>query len=204
MTRYWLDGALRRRRRTARISVRDHGLTVGDGVFETDEGASTGSPFGLTRHLDRLASVRRTVSASPAPDPMAHCVAAVDDAAQRRMRQHGEVGRLRITVTVGRRTLSAPSVATPVRPSSCSMAAAGQDLWPAAHVTRDRARGPRNERSAVAGAQDHVVRRERRRPRVARRSTGRRGGACFARHAGVTFAEGTGSATSSWSSTASC
>jgi hypothetical protein len=37
----------------ARISVFDHGLTVGDGVFETVK-ISGGVPFALTRHLARL------------------------------------------------------------------------------------------------------------------------------------------------------
>src|SRR3954463_7006508 len=39
----------------ARVSVFDHGLTVGDGVFETAK-VVDGVPFALTRHLDRLAS----------------------------------------------------------------------------------------------------------------------------------------------------
>jgi branched-chain amino acid aminotransferase len=37
----------------ARISVFDHGLTVGDGVFETVK-VQHGVPFALTRHLQRL------------------------------------------------------------------------------------------------------------------------------------------------------
>src|SRR5258708_38437645 len=38
----------------ARISIFDHGLVVGDGVFETVKGAR-GVPFALSRHLTRLA-----------------------------------------------------------------------------------------------------------------------------------------------------
>lgn len=38
----------------ARISALDHGVTVGDGVFETVK-AVGGTPFALTRHLQRLA-----------------------------------------------------------------------------------------------------------------------------------------------------
>src|SRR5690625_4968634 len=38
----------------ARIPVLDHGITVGDGVFETVR-ATGGRPFALTRHLKRLA-----------------------------------------------------------------------------------------------------------------------------------------------------
>ena len=37
----------------ARVSVFDHGLVVGDGVFETIKVAS-GVPFAMTRHLVRL------------------------------------------------------------------------------------------------------------------------------------------------------
>ncbi|MGA5699431.1 aminotransferase class IV [Peterkaempfera bronchialis] len=50
----------------AAVSVLDHGLTVGDGVFETVK-AVDGRPFALTRHLDRLA--RSAVGLGlPAPD----------------------------------------------------------------------------------------------------------------------------------------
>ncbi|MGW6822716.1 aminotransferase class IV [Streptomyces sp. NPDC055005] len=48
----WLGGTLRDVD-DAKVSVLDHGLTVGDGVFETLR-ASEGQPFALTRHLDRL------------------------------------------------------------------------------------------------------------------------------------------------------
>ena len=37
----------------AKISVFDHGLVVGDGVFETIK-VTDGVPFALTRHLKRL------------------------------------------------------------------------------------------------------------------------------------------------------
>lgn len=42
----------------ARIPVVDHGITVGDGVFETVR-AQNGRPFALTRHLKRLARSAR-------------------------------------------------------------------------------------------------------------------------------------------------
>src|ERR1039457_4079723 len=48
----WLNGTLLADA-DARISVFDHGLTVGDGVFETVK-ISGGVPFALTRHLGRL------------------------------------------------------------------------------------------------------------------------------------------------------
>ena len=49
----------------ARISIFDHGLVVGDGVFETIKVAN-GQPFALTRHLARLArSAAGTAQALP-------------------------------------------------------------------------------------------------------------------------------------------
>lgn len=60
----WLDGALRDSE-SARVSVFDHGLTVGDGIFETVK-AVAGRPFALTRHLDRLTLSARGLGL---PDP---------------------------------------------------------------------------------------------------------------------------------------
>ena len=48
----WLDGSLLDAA-AATISVFDHGLTVGDGVFETLK-AIDGHPFAIRRHLERL------------------------------------------------------------------------------------------------------------------------------------------------------
>lgn len=49
----WANGQLLDEPETAVISVLDHGMIVGDGVFETI--AVTGNePFALTRHLERL------------------------------------------------------------------------------------------------------------------------------------------------------
>ncbi|MFE7749733.1 aminotransferase class IV [Streptomyces sp. NPDC057428] len=92
--RIWVDGVLKDAD-DARLSVLDHGLTVGDGVFETVRVAA-GRPFALTRHLDRLSrsagglgldepdhdEVRRAVDAVVEGNPM-------------------ELGRLRITYTGG-------------------------------------------------------------------------------------------------------
>jgi branched-chain amino acid aminotransferase len=49
----WINGTLMPDRE-ARISVFDHGLVAGDGVFETIK-VTHGTPFALTRHLSRLA-----------------------------------------------------------------------------------------------------------------------------------------------------
>jgi branched-chain amino acid aminotransferase len=49
----WLDGRLLDDPRAPAVTVLDHGLTVGDGVFETMK-VVDGTPFALSRHLRRL------------------------------------------------------------------------------------------------------------------------------------------------------
>ncbi|MEU7257193.1 aminodeoxychorismate lyase [Streptomyces rimosus] len=90
----WLDGELRDAD-GARVSVFDHGLTVGDGVFETLRTVD-GRAFALTRHLDRLTSSARGLGL-PAPDldEVRRACAAVLDA------NPLPLGRLRITYTGG-------------------------------------------------------------------------------------------------------
>ncbi|MEU6392252.1 aminodeoxychorismate lyase [Streptomyces sp. NPDC046939] len=90
----WLDGRLRETEE-ARVSVLDHGLTVGDGIFETVK-AVDGKPFALTRHLDRLArSARGLGLPEPDLDEVRRACAAVLDA------NPTALGRLRITYTGG-------------------------------------------------------------------------------------------------------
>ncbi|MFJ3823879.1 aminotransferase class IV [Streptomyces nodosus] len=90
----WLDGALRDTE-SARVSVFDHGLTVGDGIFETVK-AVEGRPFALTRHLDRLTrSARGLGLEDPDLDEVRHACAAVLEA------DPMPLGRLRITYTGG-------------------------------------------------------------------------------------------------------
>ncbi|MCC3773166.1 aminotransferase class IV, partial [Streptomyces sp. UNOC14_S4] len=88
----WLNGSLLDEE-NARVSVFDHGLTVGDGVFETVK-AVHGRPFALTRHLARLAASARGLGL-PAPDPgevRRACTAVLDANPM-------PLGRLRITYT---------------------------------------------------------------------------------------------------------
>ncbi|MGV9350244.1 aminotransferase class IV [Streptomyces spiralis] len=90
----WLDGGLRDIE-SARVSVLDHGLTVGDGIFETVK-AVDGEPFALTRHLNRLSRSARGLGL---PDPdhgeVRRACAAVLEA------NPMPLGRLRITYTGG-------------------------------------------------------------------------------------------------------
>jgi branched-chain amino acid aminotransferase len=91
----WVDDGLVRAEE-ARVSVFDHGLTVGDGVFETCK-VIDGTPFALTRHLERLAQSARGMDL---PEPnltfvrraVAETLRAAEDLTQ---------ARLRITYTGG-------------------------------------------------------------------------------------------------------
>ncbi|SEQ77386.1 branched-chain amino acid aminotransferase [Streptomyces sp. yr375] len=90
----WLDGGLRDAE-SARVSVFDHGLTVGDGIFETVK-AVDGTTFALTRHLDRLTrSARGLGLPDPDHDEIRRACAAVLEA------DPTPLGRLRITYTGG-------------------------------------------------------------------------------------------------------
>ncbi|MFR0353825.1 aminotransferase class IV [Streptomyces sediminimaris] len=90
----WLDGGLQDTE-TARVSVFDHGLTVGDGIFETVK-AVEGRPFALTRHLDRLTrSARGLGLPDPDHEEIRRACRAVLEA------NPMAFGRLRITYTGG-------------------------------------------------------------------------------------------------------
>nr|WP_223187950.1 aminodeoxychorismate lyase [Streptomyces sp. CBMA29] len=79
----------------ATVSVLDHGLTVGDGVFETLK-AVEGRPFAATRHLERLArSARGLGLPEPDQDEVRRACDAVLAA------NPMPLGRLRITYTGG-------------------------------------------------------------------------------------------------------
>lgn len=126
----------------ATVSVFDHGLMVGDGVFETVKSVR-GEPFALTRHLDRLARSARLMDL-PEPDAGAiaegvrACLAAAPP---------WELGRVRVTYTSGAGPLGsdrAPGARNLI------VIAAEQPRLPA---TADVAvvPWPRNERGVLAG-----------------------------------------------------
>lgn len=90
----WVDGGLVDPG-TATVGWSDHGLTVGDGVFETIE-LRDGRPFALTRHLDRLARSAAGLGIdAPSRDVLRAATAAVAEAWGPRP------GRLRVTLTSG-------------------------------------------------------------------------------------------------------
>src|SRR6202034_4809129 len=80
----------------ARISIFDHGLVTGDGVFETIKVVS-GVPFALSRHLARLARSAPGLGLStPDLEQIRAGAMAVIDASSK-----PELARMRITVTGG-------------------------------------------------------------------------------------------------------
>ena len=138
----WLDGRLVESE-AAKVSVFDHGLTVGDGVFETTK-VVDGVPFALTRHLARLARSATALGLSlPQEAELREAVSALLAA-----NIGEEVGRLRITVTGGVGPLGSDRGGTgPTVVVACSPAKS----WPASS-TLVTVPWPRNERSAVSGA----------------------------------------------------
>jgi branched-chain amino acid aminotransferase len=79
----------------AKVSVFDHGLVVGDGVFETIL-LRRGSAFALGRHLDRLErSARGLGIEAPSRELVADAVTKTIASAEK------DSGRIRVTVTAG-------------------------------------------------------------------------------------------------------
>jgi branched-chain amino acid aminotransferase len=128
----------------AALSAVDHGITVGDGVFETCT-VLDGQVFAMTRHLARL---RRSALGlgleAPDEQKVRDGVAAVLGAA---VAEEGAFdGRLRITVTAGVGPLGSMRV-----PGAQTVVVAAQDgaMAPTSHSARSP--WPRNERSPIAG-----------------------------------------------------
>ena len=93
--RAWLNGRLLEDPLAPALPVNDHGLTVGDGVFETVK-VIDGRPFALTRHLDRMARSAAGLGLPELPkDDVRQGVEAVLDGAQL------PLAKLRITYTGG-------------------------------------------------------------------------------------------------------
>jgi len=126
----------------ARISVFDHGLVVGDGVFETVK-VARGVPSALSRHLARLArSAAGLGLAEPDLDQIGAGSLAVVEASGR-----PELGRMRITVTGGIAPLGSERGGSPLT----SIVALGEMKPPASSVDVTTVPWPRNEHGALSG-----------------------------------------------------
>ena len=80
------------------VSVMDHGVTVGDGVFETLKVTRSGA-FAVSRAITRLCASARALSlAEPDPDIVR---IAVEDVLTANAAELGPLGRMRITYTGG-------------------------------------------------------------------------------------------------------
>ncbi|MEU8304347.1 aminodeoxychorismate lyase [Actinomadura sp. NPDC048955] len=178
--RIWLNGELLDPERAV-VSVFDHGMLVGDGIFETVK-AANGEPFALTRHLRRLArSAAGLGLPEPDHDALAQGTLEVLAAAPK-----WPLARIRITYTSGPGPLgSARGDAGP----TVSIIAGPQAPFPAtADVTV--VPWPRNERGALSGLKTTSYAEN----ALALAYAGERGGgeAIFANTAG-NLCEGTGS-----------
>lgn len=139
-TTVWVDGALRAADR-AMVPALDHGLTVGDGVFETCK-VVDGVPFALTRHLRRLRASADGLGLQPPPEREVR--QAVDAVLAAGRVPHG---RLRITWTAGLGPLASDRGDGP---GTLVVGASATAPWPA-DVTAVTVPWTRNERSSTAG-----------------------------------------------------
>lgn len=136
----WLDGSLVEEAE-ARVSVLDHGLTVGDGVFETFR-TYRGRPFAVRRHLARLAASAAGLGLEPpAPGVLRHALDEVCAA-----NGVGD-GGLRVTLTSGPGPLGS---ARGSAGATLIVSAAGLPPWPAS-TDVVVVPWPRNEHGALAG-----------------------------------------------------
>jgi branched-chain amino acid aminotransferase len=126
----------------ARISIFDHGLVVGDGVFETVKVAD-GVPFALTRHLARLArSAAGLGLTEPDLDQIRAGALAVVDGSE-----PTALARMRITVTGGIAPLGSERAGSPLT----AIVALGAMKAPAAFCDVTTVPWPRNEHGALSG-----------------------------------------------------
>jgi branched-chain amino acid aminotransferase len=136
----WVDGALSAAR-DARVSPLDHGLLVGDGVFETLR-VYQGTPFAWRRHLERLAQSADGLGLeTPDPEMLRGAADAVLQA------NALEEARLRITVTGGPSPLGSERGSS--EPTVIVAAAPAREWPPTERVVV--VPWPRNERGAIAG-----------------------------------------------------
>ena len=139
--RIWLNGRLYDDPADAVVPATDHGLVVGNGIFETLKVTDAGL-FAITRHLNRLTrSAGRLGPPRPDHDVVREGIAAVVDG------RSYQFGKLRITYTGGPGPLGSQA---PYGPPTLVVAAdAAEPPAPTADIVT--APWLRNERGALAG-----------------------------------------------------
>jgi branched-chain amino acid aminotransferase len=137
----WINGTLVPDEE-AKISVFDHGLVTGDGVFETVK-VVNGVPFALSRHLARLGRSAAGLGLS-APD-----LDAIRAGALAVVESSGKVplARMRITVTGGIAPLGSERGGSPLT----AIVALAEAKAPTAWVDVVTVPWPRNEQGALSG-----------------------------------------------------
>lgn len=126
----------------AKVSVFDHGLVVGDGVFETIKVAN-GVPFAMTRHLQRLRSSALGLGlAEPDLEQIREGAMAVIAASQA-----PPLARLRVTLTAGISPLGSERGNSPIT----AIVALAASKAPTPTVDVVTVPWPRNERGALSG-----------------------------------------------------
>ena len=139
--RTWVNGELLTDPDAPAVAARDHGMTVGDGVFEVVK-VVDGRPFAVAPHLERMTrSARGLGLPDPDLDAVRRGIAAVLDG------ERAPLARVRITWTGG---LSPLGSDRGDGPPTLTVIGAAMDPWPdSAAVTT--VPWPRNERGALAG-----------------------------------------------------
>ncbi len=138
--RAWIDGQLLPDPTAPAVPVTDHGLTVGDGVFEAVK-VVDGRPFALTRHLDRLGRSASGLGLQVDLGRVRAGVEAVLDAPPL------PLGRLRITVTGGQAPLGSGRGDGPA-----TVVVVADEMAPSPATTAVvTVPWPRNERGALTG-----------------------------------------------------
>jgi len=139
--RIWLNGAVYDDPSEATITGTDHGLLVGDGVFETLKVTEQGA-FAIRRHLNRLS---RSAAALHLPPPDHGQIREAIDAVLNG--RDFPRGRLRITYTGGRGPLGSEAAYGP----PTLIAAVTQAEAPASCISIVTSPWRRNERGALTG-----------------------------------------------------
>ena len=147
----WLNGELVDERE-ARLSPADHGLLVGDGIFETLRWYA-GRPFALEQHLERLEAGALALGLrTPSLEDLSRAAHAVIEA-----NKLGDA-RMRITITSG---TGPPGLVRGPGPGTAIVTATPLVPWPAT-ATAIVSRWRRDERSPLAGVKtislvEHVL-----------------------------------------------